>query len=79
MTNKQLMNLATTAIRLVSKKPNSYKVEFNTSHSDVRPFITIWRYYWDNDIIINSAHLTIYECHDYDILLNDLKEFINAN
>lgn len=79
MTNKQLMNLATTAIRLVSKKPNSYKVEFNTSHSDVRPFITIWRYYWDNDIIINSAHLDICEWYDYDILLNDLKEFINAN
>lgn len=79
MTNKQLMNLATTAIRLVSKKPGSYKVEFNTSHTELRPFVTIWRHYWDNNIIVNSNHLSIYEREDYDILLNDLKEFINAN
>lgn len=79
MTNKQLRNLATTAIRLVSKKPNSYKVEFNTSHSDVRPFITIWRYYLDDDIIVNSNHLSIYEWEDYYIVLDDLKEFLNAN
>ena len=79
MTNKQLMNLATTAIRLVSKKPNSYKVEFNSPHNELRPFVTIWRYYWDNDIIVNSTHLNIYEWEDYYIVLDGLKEFLNAN